>query len=847
MPETRGRKYLAELGQRVLGNGYLITPIIPGKKRPYADEWTEESSTPSDLRRWLKAGKGGFGIGIKTKTTPGVDIDSMNPVMVEHMVEWVRENVGWGHIRLGKAPKTLLMFRTDEPFGKDSSSRWTDPDYFFNDPEKPIKSSHRIEILGDGQQFVAYHLHPDTGREYLWPNEDGPADFQAEDLPTITAEQARAICEEFDRYAEELGWERIIGKGLVNLRADRINGHKLNGHYVDRNDPFISDTAKTQISDEELERKLMLIPGNEDYDLWLQIGMALYHQYDGEERGLELWHQWSESASNYSRESLNDRWESGTFDIEGKKRQPTTARIIIRLAKEHEIEVAKEIVSSFKERLASASDMRELQTITEEIKHAPEIDHVHRDILAFQVKERIKKLEGAPIGITTARGMVRQESNEKVVAPDWLEGWVYVANENAMYRPDTRTMLKPEAFNATFANRLLTKQQKLEGVSRPEQLPMDVALNLMEIPRVHRTAYMPFEDEIFTMNGQRCVNTFSARDIPEMPEEPNKAERRAMALLDRHFEHLIADRRDREIFISHMAYPIQTMKRSRWAVLIQGTEGDGKTTLAKMMSICLGPQNVNLMNAKTVEADHNSWAEGSLYTILNEIKLHGHNRFDIINQVKPLITDDITEIHRKYQSPYAAVNTASYMLMTNFQDGWPITENDRRYFVVRSRWQTKADIEAFLSEDPEYFERLHDAIDEYPGAVRKWFHDHALHPEFKPNGRAPSNLAKAYAITLSRSPELTAIEAILEESPRLDLSSTLLNTSLLGNEFSEHDVVLPQTTRLRSILAEAGFTYLGRFKVNGEKSQFWSKTPHKFLTSGEVSSDLIRFYLRTEL
>jgi hypothetical protein len=847
MADVRGGKYLAELGQRVLDNGYLITPIMPGKKRPFNDDWTNEGSTAKDLRRWLKESKGRYGIGVKTKETPGVDIDSMNPDMVEHMIAWVRENIGWGHIRLGKAPKTLMMFRTDEPFPKDASSRWTDPDYFFNDIEKPIKSSHRVEILGDGQQFVAYHLHPDTKRPYTWPDDDGPADCQAEDLPTITAEQARAICEEFDRKAEELGWERIIGKGLESLRVARINGSKVNGHRIDRNDPFMTDTAKTQISDEELERKLMLIPGNDDYDLWLQIGMALYHQYDGNDQGLELWHQWSESANNYSREALNDRWEGGSFDIEGKKRQPTTARIILRLAKEHETEVAREIVSSFKERLTTASVMEEVRNIAEEIKISPEIDHIGREVLAFQIKEKFKKLEGAAIGIGMARSMVRLESQDRSLAPEWLEGWAYVSGEDSMYHLENGNLLKPSAFNNTFSRYLLTDQERLEGKSRPEQLPIEIALNLVKVPRVDRLAYMPAEDTFFSMNGKKCVNTFRDRDIPEMPEKPSKAERRAMELVIQHLQHLIPNDRDRQIFMSHMAYPIKTMKRSRWAVLIQGTEGDGKTTLAKIMALCLGPTNVNLMNAKTVEATHNSWAEGYLYTVLNEIKMHGHNRFDIINQIKPLITDDTVEIHAKYKSPYLTVNTTSYMLMTNFADGMPITDNDRRYFVIRSRWQTKEEIEEFLSDNPGYFERLHDAMDEYPGAIRKLFYDLELHPEFNPQGRAPNSSAKDYTIAMTRSPELTAIQEILEDSDRLDVSSMLLDTSLLGNEFSGHDVVIPQTTRLRSILSEAGFTYLGRFKIEGEKRQYWSKTPDKFLHQGAVSPDKVRAFLRSKL
>ena len=48
---------------------------------------------------------------------------------------------------------------------------------------------------GLGQQFVAYAIHPATGRPYDWPEEQ-LADIDLERLPIITEEQARAVLAE---------------------------------------------------------------------------------------------------------------------------------------------------------------------------------------------------------------------------------------------------------------------------------------------------------------------------------------------------------------------------------------------------------------------------------------------------------------------------------------------------------------------------------------------------------------------------------------------------------------------------------------------------------------------------
>ena len=63
-------------------------------------------------------------------------------------------------MRFGRLPKRTLPFRTATPFPKMSASF-----------EAPNGTLHKIEVLGDGQQFICFGIHPDTQEPYTWHGE----------------------------------------------------------------------------------------------------------------------------------------------------------------------------------------------------------------------------------------------------------------------------------------------------------------------------------------------------------------------------------------------------------------------------------------------------------------------------------------------------------------------------------------------------------------------------------------------------------------------------------------------------------------------------------------------------
>ena len=147
------RRYLEEFGEQIARNGYEVIPIRPGEKRPFGESWQKYDGSPEGVQEWIEAGKGSFGVGIKCRTSPAIDIDVHDKAVVDEIAEMISARTGETLRRVGKPPKMLLTYRTNEPFAKVDSGFWVD------DKGRTVK----VEILADGQQYVAAHVHPDTG------------------------------------------------------------------------------------------------------------------------------------------------------------------------------------------------------------------------------------------------------------------------------------------------------------------------------------------------------------------------------------------------------------------------------------------------------------------------------------------------------------------------------------------------------------------------------------------------------------------------------------------------------------------------------------------------------------
>lgn len=165
----------AQIAPDLLKNGYGPIPLEPGTKHPAVYDWTK-TPTASDVAKWALECPDG-GTGLIGGAIVGIDIDVVEqPGLAADLERLTRNRLGETPLlRIGKAPKRVLVYRADVPF-----RGW---------------KRHPLEVLALGQQFVAFGTHPDTGKPYYWPDQS-PLDVPLADLPVVTEDMVRDWLEE---------------------------------------------------------------------------------------------------------------------------------------------------------------------------------------------------------------------------------------------------------------------------------------------------------------------------------------------------------------------------------------------------------------------------------------------------------------------------------------------------------------------------------------------------------------------------------------------------------------------------------------------------------------------------
>lgn len=634
----------------------------------------------------------------------------------------------------------------------------------------------------------------------------------------------------------------VLKNDMPSARAVALNGH---AHEID---VFAEDSNKCGLSPEKLADALAAVPNTGDaelgYEDWLNVLLGIYHETDGSEEGRQLALAWSERSMKHEQEKFDKSWKSG--DIEGKGRAPVTFRFVLKLAKEHNAAVAAEIVVTIRKELLLCPDKLAFTEITKRIK-ATDLPVLERLDLFEEVRKTYKRLTGNTLSVGEARNLTRYENPELKDTPKWLEGWVYCSREDEFYRVGTEQFVTPSAFNSLFDVHMLSRTDKLEGRLMPETRASYAALNGFEITKVHGRMYAPQQPLFFGIAGVDYINTFTAADFPAVPDTVSAADAANVGRIVNHFNMLVADARDRDIYLSWLAHIVQTNGRVNWTPILQGPQGLGKTFIVSMLGAILGSRNVKIIDPAQLQAPHTDWAEGAIITVIEEVKTHGLDRFDVIDKLKPFIANPMVNVHPKGYKARTVPNTASYMGFSNHRFALPLDKTDSRYFLIAAAMQRAEQVDAFKAANPQYYRLLFAAVNESAGAIRSYFLNYAKHPEFDADGRAPRSAEKDMMTDMNQSDAEHAILELLSVRmpPAPELSATLLDTTRLGEYLAAEEIEAPHTRALRTMLVDRlGFSPLGRHKVGGVRRHYWSRTPARFLakTDAEVGA-LIRDYL----
>jgi hypothetical protein len=268
--------------------GFLTLPIsLPhprdpdaGKKPPGSlGKWSAPAPVADRLPRYARCGTG-----LLTATTPAVDSDVRHPEVADAIDRIVVAELGDAPVRYGAAPKRLRLGRTGAPFKKLSTRDYCLPG------DEPGAKPHKVEILAEGQQFVAFGVHPSIGRPYHWPF-DSPLDLERDDLPELTGENAARIIAAAETVLSRVG--TVVGsRTRLPPQAERKPGP------VPRP---VRDLAEVRRVRNVLKS---IDPSTLDYDTWVATAYGMKAALGDHGRG--PWIAWSRRSAKHGASGASD-------------------------------------------------------------------------------------------------------------------------------------------------------------------------------------------------------------------------------------------------------------------------------------------------------------------------------------------------------------------------------------------------------------------------------------------------------------------------------------------------------------------------------------------------------------
>lgn len=288
-------QYFEEYGPRLAELGYTVLPIKPGTKRPDLKNWNTDPPDLARTRQLAANGRAHHGTGIHAAHTPAIDVDVLDPAIAQAMSDAIDRIFPGVHLmtRTGRAPKFLVPFRSTVPFKKITSKTYTDG-----------VNEHKVEILGDGQQWLAYAIHPDTNLPYEWFDGVGDTGISGEplaSLPELTREDALLVVGAFEVLAAarvEAGEWRAVSPAQESSERPVAN-----------DDPFAADAPPANLTRVQVEWVLSKTENEDvDYDRWLTVLSAVNHELGDD--GEDVARTWSASSPKHTDEKFDLTWSS---------------------------------------------------------------------------------------------------------------------------------------------------------------------------------------------------------------------------------------------------------------------------------------------------------------------------------------------------------------------------------------------------------------------------------------------------------------------------------------------------------------------------------------------------------
>lgn len=409
---------------------------------------------------------------------------------------------------------------------------------------------------------------------------------------------------------------------------------------------------------------------------------------------------------------------------------------------------------------------------------------------------------------------------------EWFKGCIFVERFGEILSPSGR-MMNATKFNGTYGGKqfIITSTAKCTD----EAWKAATRSTLWTVPKVDHIRFLPHVkpgDTVTDELGRKGVNVYKPAIITSMPGDVTPFLHNMQMMLP-----IESDRHTLFAYLAHNArFPGHKIP---WAPLIQSVEGVGKGVLKRIIRHVMGGPYVHFPNAQELiesGSKFNAWMRNKLFILVDEIKVD--ERRDMIEVLKPMISETEIEIQGKGQDQDKEDNYSNWAFFSNHKDAIPINANARRFAIFYSAIQSKADLVA-RGMDDAYFNRLYDWLDG-PGAamVAHWLLNYPIERGGLPM-RAPDTSSTIEAQLVSRSGhEQAIIDAVKDQIQ--GFRGGWVGSTAAAKRFKALGLRVPGASALRSILDRLGYHHIARseraWHLEGleERSELYHLLPDVF-------------------
>jgi hypothetical protein len=555
-------------------------------------------------------------------------------------------------------------------------------------------------------------------------------------------------------------------------------------------------------------------------DEWVKVGMAL-HDWDPN-KGLELWENWSKQGDNYKEGETETRWKS--FEIGGG----VTLGTISYMVKGVVYDETTTKVSKFLEKIKFADEKTLEFDIFPKIKKE-NFNKINVEKIAKAIQDRFKEIANVRIPISNARQLI---SGIEVISgnfiedgevPEWCKDWVYVNSHASFANLNSLKLFKTESFN------IKNGKYVPDSGNGSKQSASRFVGDKGFVDTVDAVAYLPnCKDSICQIEDFKVLNSFNSKTVPEAADEYTEEGLEAIELVKKHIKFICTTDKHADTFTQWLAHCVQFPgKQILWSPVIQSIQGVGKSFFGELLRSCLGDRNVGTVSPTQVVSDFNGWATNVSVNVLEELRVKGHNRYDAVNSLKPLVTDRMIQINDKGVKQYMTYNTTNYICFTNYKDAIPLDQDDRRWWVIFVPVESLEEMTKYVGESvSSYFPKLFGSVRKYGSEIRKWMLEYKLTDEFLNIKQAPMTDYKLGMIAT----EEAAFEGYSEIKELIEKGGEYFNEQVICSNdlfealmFENPELEIVGRNR-HAILKKLGYTALPKtIKLGGKMRRVWAK------------------------